>query len=139
MTAQGPAKPSRRSRLPRIANALIWLNLCGLAGTGLMLAWRLPPGSRGGRGLSVLGWDRHQWGDLHTWLSYAFLVLIAVHLALHWRWFWQVAARKRRWPLLLGIGGGIALAVVLVALPVERGRDDHDHEPLRQRFRGGRE
>lgn len=118
--------------MPKLFNALIWVNFCALAGTGLLLAWRLPPGSRGGRGLSVLGWGRHDWGDLHTWLAFAFLILIVVHLALHWRWFWQIAARKRRWPLLLGVGGGLALIVVMVFLPVRKGEEGHRGEEVRQ-------
>lgn len=129
-------KPSPRTRVPKVFNALIWVNFCGLAGTGLLLAWRLPPGSRGGRGLSALGWGRHDWGDLHTWLAYAFLALIVVHLALHWRWFWQIAARKRRWPLLLGVGGGLVLIVAMAVLPVKQGADDHDdHGPRHEQRR----
>lgn len=91
---------------------------CALAGTGLLLRWRLPPGSRGGRGLTALGWDRHEWGDLHTWFAYGFLVLLVVHLLMHWRWFWQIAARKRSWPLVLGLGGGVVMIAALVLLPV---------------------
>lgn len=134
-------KPSPRTRVPRVFNALIWLVFCGLGGTGLILAWRLPPGSRGGHGLSVLGWGRHDWGDLHTWFAYGFLAMILVHLALHWRWFWQIAARKRRWPLLLGIGGGIAAMAVLVLLPVEKdsGHGGHESHETGRRYRGGHE
>ena len=131
MTMRKHAKPSLRTRVPRACNALIWLVCCGLAGTGLLLAFRLPPGSRGGRGLSVLGYGRHEWGDFHTWLAYVFIALVVVHLALHWRWFWQIAARKRSWPLLLGLGGGLALVVVIVILPVaknDEGTEHHDSE-----------
>jgi hypothetical protein len=109
---------SFRKLLPRLLNALLWLVFCAMAGTGLLLAFRLPPGSRGGRGLSALGLSRHEWGDWHTWLSYAFLAMILLHLALHWRWFWQVAARKKRWPLLLGFGAGLALLIALALQPV---------------------
>lgn len=107
-----------RSFLPRILNAFLWLVFCAMAGTGLLLAFRLPPGSRGGRGLTAMGWDRHDWGDVHTWLSYAFLCLVAAHLALHWRWLWQVAAKRRSWPLLIGVGAGLAMIVWLVFQPV---------------------
>lgn len=107
--------------MPRVLNGLLWLVFCGMSGIGLLLAFRLPPGSRGGQGLSVLGLGRHEWGDWHTWLGYAFLALVAVHLAMHWRWFWQVAARKRGWPLVAGFGVGVALMVVLLFQPVSRG------------------
>ncbi len=109
-----------RSSVARVLNMLLWLVFCGMAGTGLLIAFRLPPGSRGGAGLATLGWTRHQWGDLHTWLSYAFLALIGIHLALHWRWLWQVAGKRRPWPLLAGIGMGLVLIVGLLFLPVEK-------------------
>ncbi len=108
-----------RTTVSRVLNALLWLVFCAMSGTGLLLAFRMPPGS-GGR-VSALGLTRHMWGDWHTWLSYAFLALIAVHLALHWRWFWQVAAKRKSWPLLVGIGAGLALMAALVLQPVSRG------------------
>ena len=88
-----------RSVVLRALNALMWWVFCGMAGTGLLLASRLPPGSRGGSRLTALGWGRHDWGDVHTWLSYVFLALIAAHLAMHWRWLWQVrrGSTRGRW------------------------------------------
>jgi hypothetical protein len=109
-----------RSTVPRVLDALLWLVFCGMAGTGLLLAFRLPPGSRGGAGLTAMGWGRHDWGDMHTWLSYTFLALIAAHLALHWRWLWQVAAKKRAWPLVVGFGAGLVLMMWLALQPVEK-------------------
>lgn len=111
-----------RTNLGRVLNGLLWLVFCGMAGTGLLLDFRLPPGSRGGAGLQAMGWGRHDWGSLHTWLAYAFLALVAFHLLLHWRWLWQVAARKRSWPLVLGVGAGLALVIVLVFQPVTKGQ-----------------
>ena len=120
------SKNSPRTFLPRLLNALLWLVFCSMAGTGLLLAFRLPAGSRGGRGLSALGLSRHEWGDFHTWLSYAFLALTFTHLALHWRWFWHIAARKRRWPLVLGLGAGIALLLALALQPVSSQRTSNE-------------
>ncbi len=120
-----PDAPGPRVRLfskanvARALNALLWAVFCAMSGTGLLLAFRMPPGS--GKRLTALGLGRHDWGDWHTWLSYAFLALIAAHLALHWRWFWQVAAKKRPWPLLVGVGAGLALMAFLVFQPVSRG------------------
>jgi len=98
-----------------------------MAGTGLLLAFRLPPGSRGGQGLSALGMTRHDWGDVHTWLSYGFIVLLLLHLAVHWRWLWQFASRKRAWPLLAGVGVGLLLIIALIGQPVQsrEGRGEH--------------
>lgn len=130
-----PDSPAPRGKLfskaniSRALNALLWAVFCAMSGTGLLLAFRMPPGS--GRRLTALGLGRHDWGDWHTWLSYAFLALIAAHLALHWRWFWQVAAKRRSWPLVAGIGAGLALMLLLVLQPVkavgggEGGRGGH--------------
>ena len=52
----------------RILNLLLYLSFCVMVGTGLLMAYRLIPGSRGGQGLEVLGWNRHEWGALHTWV-----------------------------------------------------------------------
>lgn len=119
-------KPSWKSLGSRGLNLLLWLGFCGLAGTGLLLALRLPPGSRGGRGLSAFGLDRHDWGDVHTWIGYAFVALILVHLLLHWRWLWQFASRRRALPMLAGLGAGLVLMLALVFAPVEK-REDGEH------------
>ena len=70
----------------RILNLLLYLSFCVMVGTGLLMAYRLIPGSRGGQGLEVLGWNRHEWGALHTWVSYVFITLVAAHLAINWAW-----------------------------------------------------
>jgi Domain of unknown function (DUF4405) len=129
-----------RKWLPKGANMLLWLLFCAMSGTGMLIAYRLPPGSRGGHGLSSLGWSRHEWGDIHFWISFAFLALIFIHMALHWRWFWQIASKRRAWPLLAGIGVGIALMIGLLCLPVnkEESSPERSHGAGRQ-FRGGRE
>lgn len=145
-----PGKPAPRDGwrkwLPRTANLALWLLFCAMSATGLLLAFRLPPGSRGGHGLSVLGWSRHEWGDLHLWISYSFLALILLHLCLHWRWFWQIAGKRRAWPILAGIGAGLALAISAFCIPVEREKTTNHGKPSMREgngpgraFRGGRE
>ena len=105
-----------------------------MAATGCMLAYRLPPGSRGGGGLTAWGWSRHEWGDLHMWNSYVFLALSLLHLALHWRWFWQVGFGRFRFLFLAGlISGGLAVATVWI-VPVKR---DPGHEHGRGQGQGG--
>lgn len=123
--------------ISRLLNLLLWLIFCVMSGIGLLLAFRLPPGSRGGQGLEALGFSRHEWGELHTWLGYGFIILILVHLAMHWRWLWQAGAGRRSWPIWAGLGGGLVLMLLLVLQPVQRnGR--HEQKKERAEISGSR-
>lgn len=126
-----PPRLTFQRMLPRLLNFLLWLSFCAMAGTGLLLAFRLPPGSRGGRGLEALGLGRHDWGEIHTWISYFFIAGILLHVALHWRWLWQVASRKRPWPMLAGLGLGLVLLLTLALQPVHNRRAEGQpkHQP----------
>ncbi|MEI6351809.1 MAG: DUF4405 domain-containing protein [Verrucomicrobiota bacterium] len=111
--------------LARALNLLLYLSFCTMAGTGLLMAFRLIPGSRGGQGLEVWGWSRHEWGDLHTWISYVFIALIAIHLVLHWAWLTKCAASGHLWRLIVGLAVGLAIIAAFLLLPVrhrERGK-----------------
>jgi hypothetical protein len=115
-----------RNALHRTLNLALYLDCCLMLGTGLLLTYRLPPGSRGGRGLSVLGYDRHQWGDVHFWLGVGFVTLILLHLAMNWAWMKKIAGMNRRWPLWLGLLAGAAAVAALLLLPVDfAGRGGH--------------
>jgi len=92
----------QRTTLNFIVDSIGFLDLLLLAATGSIMRWVLPPGSgggqgrgfRGGRGpavetqdfASVLGLGRHDWGDIHFLLALTFVLLILVHLILHWTW-----------------------------------------------------
>ena len=107
-------------KVNRILNFLLWICFSCLSGIGLLLAFRMPPGSRGGHGLSALGLSRHEWGDLHTWLGYAFIVLIFAHLAFHWRWLWKAATKKRPSWMLVGLSLGGVLMLLIALQPVTK-------------------
>ena len=108
--------------LRRVLNLFLYLSLCLMIGTGLLMAYRLVPGSRGGQGLEMLGWNRHEWGDLHTWISYLFVALVVAHLAMSWTWLVKCAAQGRAWRLAAGLLAGAAIIGTLLLLPVERHR-----------------
>ena len=111
-----------KTTINRILNLALWLAGSVVLATGLILEFRLPPGSRGGQGLSLLGWDRHDWGDLHTWLAYAVLALVSGHLAIHARWLWIVASQRRSWRILAGLALGLAFPAAVLLWPVAHGR-----------------
>jgi hypothetical protein len=63
------------------------------------LMWLVIPegGYRGGRGLDIVEktfiWDRHVWIDLHDWTAVALVVLVILHLILHWKWIWYMTKK----------------------------------------------
>jgi len=73
------------------------LNLLGLASTGFIMKYILPPGT-GGCGRRLFGglgrehikqlWSmtRHEWGSIHFYLALSFVILMVVHIILHWAW-----------------------------------------------------
>ena len=56
------------------------------------LMWLVVPsgGYRGGRGIesteAISMWDRHTWINLHDWVAVSLLVLVVIHIILHWKW-----------------------------------------------------
>jgi hypothetical protein len=80
-----------KSKLNVIIDALMFLCLMAMAGLGLLMKYTLPAGrdvwAKYGRNLAFfwLGWDRHDWGDLHLYLAFILLSLLALHIILHWQ------------------------------------------------------
>jgi len=77
----------------------IWINfsidlsmfLCMsfLAVSGIIQKYVLPPARGTRRGLGPEewgGWTRHDWGEVHFWVAAALVILLTVHIILHWSW-----------------------------------------------------
>jgi hypothetical protein len=142
-----------RSNLVNFAlDAVLLATMLVLISTGALLKFVLPPGSRGGAGLSLWGWSRHEWGDLHFFAATVLVSLICLHLILHWQW---VCAMLLRWlhpgaspvpnlrrKLVIGavatviILGLITSFLLLAASSLTRGTDQDGG--LHRRYRGGR-
>lgn len=88
----------KRNTLNYLVDLLALLALAGIVVTGLLMVLILPPGSRGGQGLSLWGWNRHLFGDVHLYLALGFVGLMLLHLWLHWSWVYattkQLAGSK---------------------------------------------
>ena len=82
--AQGANKPSARwlgrNTCKRVLDLALYLVACVTAGTGLLLAYRLPHGAGNAGRVVFFGYGRHEWGDIHTWLAYLGIILVVVHL-----------------------------------------------------------
>lgn len=108
----------RRSTLNFVIDAVSLLVMLAMISTGLLIRYVLPPGSRGGGGLSLWGWTRHDWGDLHFWLALALGGLLLLHVALHWTWVCALirghAPLMSNWKRNLYGGAFVALTAALV-------------------------
>jgi hypothetical protein len=77
-----------------LVDALLFICLVGMAFIGILLGLVIPEGPVSSGGSKYfLGLHRHQWGDLHAYLSIAFVVLMVVHLILSWKW---ITAKTRQ-------------------------------------------
>lgn len=112
-------KPGLKNPLMRVTNLLLYLSFCGLIGTGALLQWKLPPGSRGGRGLSILDLDRHDWGEVHFWLGVVCVTATLAHLILNWAWLKKIASSGKLWRLTAGLAAGALLIFGVYALPLD--------------------
>lgn len=114
-----PGRLFSKNAVARAINALLFLGGCFLAGSGWLLDQRLPHGrGTGGGRITLLGMNRHDWGAWHTWVGYAVVGLVVVHLALHGRWLIKIAAAQKPWRLALGFALGLTIAGFFVFAPL---------------------
>jgi len=79
-----------KSKLNFVIDALMFLCMMAMAGLGFLMRYVLPSGrdawANYGSKLqfSWLGWDRHDWGDIHLYLAFTLLSLLVLHIILHW-------------------------------------------------------
>lgn len=83
----------RRDTLNFLVDLLALLAMIGLLFTGLVDKYLLPPGSRGGHGLELWTLSRHEWGDIHFWFAVSLIVLLILHVMLHWTWVCVIVQR----------------------------------------------
>jgi len=88
-----------KQKLNFVIDALMFLCLMAMAGLGFLMKYVLLPGrqawSKYGRNVELtwLGWDRHDWGEIHLYLAFALLSLLTIHLILHWQMILGLYAR----------------------------------------------
>jgi hypothetical protein len=152
---QSTQRPLRAQTINFVVDFVSLLVLLAIAATGLVLKYVLPPGIRGGRGLRLWDLSRHDWGDIHFWLSVTLAGLVVVHVALHWTWVCAVVARwfrsqagnasKLSAGRRTAYGGAFLLVVAALlfgslwlAAANTSGSDDGFHRGGRRAYRGGR-
>ena len=127
----------KESSVRTLTDILMFVAMCFLAGTGLLIHYRLVPGFMGGRGLTVLGLSRHEWGTYHLWAAYVLLFLVLVHMVLNFAFIKNVIAAKRTW-IVIGMGlAGLTIIFGFLFLPVKRGAGDGQEQGHGMRLHGG--
>jgi hypothetical protein len=120
----------RRHQINFLVDAAAFVLFLLLMSSGHVLHYQLPPGSgeleghgpRRGSPERVVtqlwGQTRHEWGDVHFWISVALIDVRAVHLFLHWSWIVGIMRGKPSeasgWRF--GIGAASLLAIIFVSL-----------------------
>jgi hypothetical protein len=107
---------AERTTWKKALDLLLYLFFCALAGTGFLLAYRLPHGPNADQ-ISFLGFGRHMWGEVHTWMAWATIVVGSIHLSLNLQWLIKVAASKRPWRLAIGILAGLSIVLLFLFAP----------------------
>lgn len=108
----------KRTTVNLVIDMLAAALFLGMIATGYVLHFPLPPGTN--KSLSLWSLTRHQWGNIHFWISLALLGVLLTHLILHWQWVVTVVGRKLSLTTDSQSGhfksGVIALLTVVVAM-----------------------
>jgi hypothetical protein len=117
----------RKPNVNFVVDAAAFAALLGLISTGMVLAFKLPPGSGGrepmggGRGAwsrpveTLWGWTRHDWGEIHLWIAGALLAALALHLLLHAKWIFAVVRGRPSNASRIRLAAGALVVAVLAA------------------------
>lgn len=74
----------------------VLLFLLGLfqAVSGFIMWFVLPHGNGGSRGTASTavfwGLEKNTWITLHDWTAVALLVVVIIHISIHWKWIWRM-------------------------------------------------
>jgi hypothetical protein len=83
----------KKNFLKYIINTILFIDICSIAVIGLLLAFVIPQGRGYQTSQYFLGLHRHEWGNIHLFLSILLSVLLVFHLWFNWTWIIQSTKR----------------------------------------------
>lgn len=98
-------------------DTLLFMCIIGIAFIGFLMGLVIPKGPQASESAKYfLELHRHQWGNIHFYLSIAFSVLVIIHLILSWKWI-KAKARQlfhRGWASMLVLTAVVSLLVLFL-------------------------
>ncbi len=77
----------KRTDWKYLVDVFMFLSMIGIILLGLLMAFAMKSGPMVDESEKyLLGLHRHQWGDIHLYLSLFFIGMLALHLILEWSW-----------------------------------------------------
>jgi len=106
----------KKNILKYIINALLFINVSSVAAVGLLLGFVIPKGGYGQSDKYFLGLHRHEWGDIHLYLSIFLLILLTIHLLFNLTWIIQSTKKyfPVRWKKAFFILSGAWIFVIMI-------------------------
>lgn len=129
-----------KSKLNLSIDMIMLLLLLPVAGIGFLIKYVLIPGIQrnsiygNNTDLEFWGLTRHQWGTIHLVLSIVFLVLLVLHIALHWKMITCVYPRMipHKTTRAVFTISFTAIGLLLIAFPLIIKPEVVRREPLHQ-------
>ena len=120
----------KRTTLNRITDALAFAGFVFVVATGFLLHYLLPPGSGSLHGVVtgygaaerpvtlLWGLTPHDWGNIHFWIALGLMLVLALHLVLHWRWIRSSIRGRAHSGSGIRVGLGIVGVLSLAAIAI---------------------
>ena len=83
----------KKNRLKYFIDILLFIDISSIAVLGILLGFIIPKGKGSPSSNYFFGLHRHEWGDIHLYLSLFLLVLLVFHIWFNWTWVVQSTKR----------------------------------------------
>jgi hypothetical protein len=100
-----------------LVDTLLFFCIVGIAFIGFLMGLVIATGPVADESTKYfLGLHRHQWGNIHFYLSIAFVILVIIHLILAWKWIKGKARQifKKNWGTLLVLTACVSLLIIVL-------------------------
>ena len=90
----------KKSDWQYLVDTILFLSIVGITVLGFLMGLVIPKGPAAPESAKYfLGLHRHQWSNIHFYLSIVFVVFVLIHILLSWNWIKNKSQQifKKRW------------------------------------------